>query len=139
MTGDDMKADFIVYAQLATGLNANDIVVYVDSVEFEDFSYDAATGMLIIRMPRDSVSFAINQEVGKQEGGEGSSSTDSSNTGSSTTPTDSSSNNSASEGNSSNGENKGGCGGSIIAATSTVGAIALLGAGLAHKKKREEK
>jgi hypothetical protein len=72
MTGDDMKADFIVYAQLATGLNANDIVVYVDSVEFEDFSYDAATGMLIIRMPRDSVSFAINQEVGKQEGGEGS-------------------------------------------------------------------
>ena len=140
MTGDDMKADFIVYAQLATGLNANDIVVYVDSVEFEDFSYDAATGMLIIRMPRDSVSFAINQEVGKQEGGEGSSSTDSSNTGSSsTTPTDSSSNNSASEGNSSNGENKGGCGGSIIAATSTVGAIALLGAGLALKKKREEK
>ena len=36
------------------------------------------------------------------------------------------------------GENGAGCGGSVIAATSTVGALALLGTALALKKKREE-
>ena len=36
-------------------------------------------------------------------------------------------------------KNSGGCGGSVIAATSIVGALALLGTGLALKKKREDK
>ncbi len=36
-------------------------------------------------------------------------------------------------------EEKGGCGGSVVAATSVVGALALLATGLALKKKREEK
>ncbi len=142
---DDIKADYVVYIQLATGLDVNDIIVSIDSVDSTDFTYDASTGLLAINMPKDSMSFSINQTPGKQSGGD-TSSTGSSNTSSSTetssnTSAETSSNNSStSEGTSSSGEEKkGGCGGSIIAATSTVGAIALLGAGLALKKRKEDK
>jgi hypothetical protein len=142
---DDIKADYVVYIQLATGLDVNDIIVSIDSVDSTDFTYDASTGLLAINMPKDSMSFSINQTPGKQSGGD-TSSTGSSNTSSSTetssnTSAETSSNNSSTfEGTSSSGEEKkGGCGGSIIAATSTVGAIALLGAGLALKKRKEDK
>lgn len=120
---ESLSGSYYIYVQLSTGLSADDIQVKIDSEEVaaSNYSYDATTGILEIKMPKDAASFELNYRAG------GNSSDDSSNT--------SSSDNSGT----SSEEKKSGCNSSVIAATSSVAALGLLSIGLLLKKKKEDK
>ena len=143
--GDDMivPADFDVYVQLATGLSKDTIVVRIDSAicDEDKYDYDSTTGILTIHMDKDSAAFAINYAPINPSEKDSSSTPDSSSTSpdsSSTAPapsTDSSSSTTPTP----EPEKKGGCGGSVIAATSSVAALGAFATALALKKKREDK
>jgi hypothetical protein len=129
--------EFTLMIQLDTNLSKDDIVLELDGSETSNFTYDSATGILTVKIPKDVTTFQINQQPG------GSSVTptpdptpDSS---SSSTVIDSSS--SAPSDNTSTGteEKKGGCGGSVAIASSTIAALGLAGLGLVLKKKKEDK
>lgn len=141
---DKIKGDFVIYIQLATGLNEDDIIIKVDSavIEQDGYSYDATTGILTIKIPKGSTSFALNfapvnpADKDKQSSTTPESSTtpDSSSVAPDTTSTAPSTSSSTPEP-----EKKGGCGGSVIAASSTIGALGALAIALGLKKKREDK
>lgn len=131
--------EFTLMIQLDTNLSTDDIVLELDGSETDKFTYDSATGILTVKIPKGVTTFQINQQPG----------------GSSVTPTptpdptpDSSSSSTvidsssfAPSDNTSTGtdEKKGGCGGSVAIASSTIAALGLAGLGLVLKKKKEDK
>lgn len=127
---DKVKGSFYVYIELATGLSSSDIVVNVDSAETDDWTYDATTGILAIHFSSDSTSFSINQAPKGKDTAKDSSSSSSQN---SSNTSNNTSNSTSSE------EKKSGCGGSIIAATSSIASLGLLSLAIALKKKKENK
>lgn len=129
-TGNDIKmtGDYTIIVQLATGLNPDDIEVLVEDSETET-EYDATTGSLIIHMGKNATAFSINQKPVSDNNPSTSDST-SSNTSDST---------STDNGGTSNSNTKKGCGGSVIAASSSIGALALVTLAVALKKKKEDK
>lgn len=132
-TGDSVtrKHDMTIHMTIAKNLNADDIKVYVDGEQVE-VTYNAETGLVSFTFGKDSASFTINQAP-VSNGNTGDSTTGDSSTGSTDSTTGDSS-----TGNTTTPETgKGGCGGSVIIASSTVGALALLGASVALFKKRK--
>ena len=109
---------FTLNFYIATGLNKDDISIQLDGEDASNFTYDSTTGLVTVTINKQSL-LNVNYKPGKAASGDTSSST--------------------SDSGSSSEEKKGGCGGSVIAASSTLAAIGLLAAGLALKKKREDK
>ena len=126
---------FKIYVQLATGLSKDEVTVELDSEETKNISYDSTTGVLTINVPKGGVStITLSVKPAGQGGNESSSTPDSS---SSVTPDTSSQ--PSGDSSSSSSESKKGCGGSVVAASSVVGALALACGALALKKKKEDK
>jgi hypothetical protein len=136
------KADYILYIQLDTGLNAEDIIVSVDG-EAGNFTYDAASGMLAIKMPKDAAYFSLNFAPKGSPEDTGTTSTTEPTTETSEPTTETSepttTSTTAPEGTTSSEGEKKGCGGSVVAASTIAGSLALLGTAIAFKKKREDK
>ena len=121
---ESLSGSYYIYVQLSTGLSADDIEVKIDSEEVaaSNYSYDATTGILEIKMPKDAASFELNYRAGGNSG-------DNSSTSSST------SDNSGTSAE----EKKSGCFSSVVAASSSIAALGLLSIGLLLKKKKEDK
>lgn len=136
------KADYVLYIQLETGLNSEDIIVSVDG-EDGNFTYDAASGMLAIKMPKDAAYFSLNFAPKGSPEDTGTTSTTEPTTETSEPTTETSepttTSTTAPEGTTSSEGEKKGCGGSVVAASTIAGSLALLGTAIAFKKKREDK
>ncbi len=104
-----ITGDFYVY--MNAGKNLSNVSVKV-SGENADFNYDATTGLLSIKLGKDDTSFTVSYEGG-------------------VTPDNNSGKTSEST--------KKGCGGSVIAASTSLGALALVATAVALKKKKEQK
>ena len=126
--------------QLATGLSKSDIHVTLDGelASESDYSYDAATGILTVTIKKGVSSIQLSHKPQANGGSSDSSSSSSTTPDSSVTP-DSSSSSTDSSSSSSSSETKKGCFGSVIGTSSVIAALGLVGAGLALKKKKEEK
>ncbi|MDY4550160.1 MAG: S8 family serine peptidase [Candidatus Enterosoma sp.] len=126
-----LKSGYSVNIQLATGLDPDALTVLVDS-EDADFEYNAETGMLVVKMNKDSTTIMINSlPVTPGNGG---------NTSETVPPSSEPSTEPSTEQPSEPGEpSKKGCSGSVVLSSSMLGALALLTAGIALKKKREDK
>ncbi|MDD6240527.1 MAG: S8 family serine peptidase [Eubacteriales bacterium] len=122
----NITKDYYVYVFIASGLSKSDVTVKLSNVATDDFTYDSASGLLVIHMSKDDVGFELSTAIVKP----GDSTSSTSSTTSSTT---------SSSSNTTDDNKKGGCFGSVAAASTIVGALALLGTGLALKKKREDK
>ncbi len=128
---------YTLHIQLESGLSASDLEIQLDSVTIDasQYSYDASSGMLSVKIKKGTLSIQLNQKPKKASDGTSSSSSSSSSTVDST-----SSSTAADESTSSNSEGKKrGCGGSVIAASSIVASLGLVGLGLVLKKKKEDK
>lgn len=121
--GTDMKVTDKYFVYMNIGKNLTKVNVTIGG-ENAKFSYDAESGVLSIEMGKDDNSFTVSFEGGSNPGKDTSSTTE---PGKDT----SSSGDSSSD--------KKGCGGSVIAASSIAGALALTGVALALKKRREQK
>ncbi len=111
-----ITGDYFVYMNV--GKNLSNVSAKV-SGDDTDFSYDATTGMLAIKLGKDDTSFTVSYQGGD-------------------TPTPDSGKTSDNGGSTSS-DTKKGCGGSVIAASTSVGALALVAAAVALKKKKEQK
>lgn len=132
-----LKKDYVLYIQLATGLDSDSFDVTIDGDTASNISYDTTTGILAVSMPKDATSVAINQKVvNPLNPGTSTDSTSSAPTSSVVTSSVPAETSSAS---SSSATTKKGCGGTIVAASSVIGAAALLGVALAIKHKKEQK
>lgn len=116
-TGNDItpKGDYYVTVAVAKGLDPESIIVNVDGEQI-DTVYDATTGTLTIKLSKDAGSFDINVKTASQ-----------------TDPKPNPQPTPDPE------PEKKGCSGSVIAASSTLGALALLATAIAVKKKKEQK
>lgn len=122
---------YTLHIQLATNIALEDIEVKLDGevVDSSYYSYDASTGLISITIKKGTASFQINQKPQSKSDSDSSNSSNSS----------SSSSNTSNSTSSSSDTKKKGCGGSIIAASSVVASLGLVGVGLLLKKKKEEK
>ena len=123
-SGKDITVPGKYYIYMNVGKNLSNVSVKVSGSE-ADFSYDANTGMLSILMGKDDADFSVSYD-GK---------------GSDTPSTDNTDKPGTSEnpGTSEEKPSKKGCGGSVIAASTTLGALALVATAVALKKKKEQK
>jgi hypothetical protein len=120
---------YTLYIQLDTGLAAEDITVKLDSSDADTslYSYDASTGILAVTIKKGVSTIQLSQKPKSTSGDNTSSNTSSSDSTSSSTSGDSSS------------EGKKGCGGSVIATSSVLVSLGMVGLGLVLKKKKEDK
>ncbi len=132
-TGDSVirKQDMTINMNIAKNLNVDDIKVFVDG-ESVQVNYNAETGLISFTFSKDAASFTINHAPASEGTGGGS-------TGGESSGGDSSSGGTTEGGTSTSEPEKGGCGGSVVIASSTVGALALLGAAVAIFKKKADK
>lgn len=110
------------------GLSKDEIEVELDG-ETTPFEYDATTGMVSVVVNKKSYLTINHKPISQSGSNDSSSSSDSSSS--------DSSNSSSSNPNPS--EEKKGCGGSLIASSSIIASVTLLGVGMLLKKKKEEK
>ncbi len=120
--GTDMKVTDKYYVYMNIGKNLTKVSVKIGG-EDAKFNYDVETGILAVEMGKEDNSFTVSFEGGNEPGKD-------------TTTTEPGKDTSASGDSSSD---KKGCGGSVIAASSIAGALALTGVALALKKRREQK
>lgn len=150
-----------VYLYVGTGINDLDVseiggnaTTKVDDVlldkEAGHYSYDSKTGYVIMNLGEGDTTFTCNYLPIAQDGtptkaGFTPTPTPKPDTSASTKPSSAPSSSTTTPGTSnsgsgtSSGDKKNGCGGSVIAASSAIGALALVTAALALKKKKEDR
>ncbi len=112
-----ITGDFYVYMIL--NKNLSDVSVKAGGADVE-FSYDASTGFLSFKLGKDDTSFTISYTGG-------------------VTPTPDNDSGKTSDDSGTSNSTKKGCGGSVIAASTSLGALALVATAVALKKKKEQK